>query len=46
MLAVLICFEMVHCTVFTPHTGFQGPSPPKGAPFRVSIELRALVFYD
>ncbi|KAG2138403.1 uncharacterized protein EDB93DRAFT_1090761, partial [Suillus bovinus] len=30
----------------TPHTGFQDPNTPEGAPFRESIELRALVFYD
>ena len=32
--------------VFTPHTGFEDPTTPKDAPFRESIELRALVFYD
>lgn len=32
--------------VFTPHTGFQDPNSPVGAPPRESIELRALVFYD
>ena len=31
---------------FTPHTAFQDPSAPKDAPFRESIELRFLVFYD
>ncbi|TFK51073.1 hypothetical protein OE88DRAFT_1681015 [Heliocybe sulcata] len=31
---------------FTPHTAFQDPSTPSHAPFRESIELRALVFYD
>ncbi|KAG2033561.1 hypothetical protein BDR03DRAFT_984948 [Suillus americanus] len=30
----------------TPHTGFQDPNTPEGAPPRESIELRALVFYD
>ncbi|KAG2074375.1 hypothetical protein BDR04DRAFT_1093039 [Suillus decipiens] len=30
----------------TPHTAFQDPSTPEGAPPRESIELRALVFYD
>jgi len=30
--------------VFTPHTGFS--DPPEGTPFRQSIELGALVFYD
>jgi hypothetical protein len=32
--------------VFTPHTGFSDPNTPEGTPFRQSIELRALVFYD
>ena len=32
--------------VFTPHIGFEDPTTPKDAPFRESIELRALVFYD
>lgn len=32
--------------VFTPHTGFEDASTPKGTPPRESIELRALVFYD
>ena len=32
--------------LFTPHTGFSDPSTPEGTPFRQSIELRALVFYD
>ncbi|KAF4609918.1 hypothetical protein D9613_010245 [Agrocybe pediades] len=32
--------------VFTPHTAFEDPATPKGSPFRQSIELRALVFYD
>ncbi|KAG2096739.1 uncharacterized protein F5147DRAFT_839923 [Suillus discolor] len=30
----------------TPHSGFQDPNTPEGAPLRESIELRALVFYD
>ncbi|KAG7088134.1 hypothetical protein E1B28_012157 [Marasmius oreades] len=30
---------------FTPHTAFQDPTTPEGAPLRQSIELRALVFY-
>jgi len=32
--------------LFTPHTAFEDPATPKGAPLRESIELRALVFYD
>jgi len=32
--------------ICTPHTGFSDPTAPDGAPFRQSIELRALVFYD
>ncbi|EJT99212.1 hypothetical protein DACRYDRAFT_23821 [Dacryopinax primogenitus] len=30
---------------FTPHTAFEDPSTPVGAPKRQSIELRVLVFY-
>ncbi|KAJ4000337.1 hypothetical protein F5050DRAFT_1563172 [Lentinula boryana] len=30
----------------TPHTAFEDPSTPEGSPFRESIELRALVFYN
>ncbi|KAI6121176.1 hypothetical protein F5141DRAFT_1210860 [Pisolithus sp. B1] len=29
-----------------PHTSFEDPKTPKDAPFRESIELRALVFYE
>ena len=32
--------------VLTPHTAFEDPATPAGAPPRESIELRALVFYD
>ena len=32
--------------ICTPHTGFSDPTTPEGTPFRQSIELRALVFYD
>jgi len=32
--------------VLTPHTAFQDPSTPRGVPYRESIELRLLVFYD
>ncbi|KAF9806708.1 hypothetical protein IEO21_08566 [Rhodonia placenta] len=31
--------------VFTPHTAFDDPTTPEGAPFRESIELRMLVIY-
>jgi hypothetical protein len=31
---------------FTPHTAFEDPSTPGDAPFRQSIEVRSLVFYD
>lgn len=30
----------------TPHTSFADPTTPPDAPYRESIELRALVFYD
>ncbi|KAG6376596.1 hypothetical protein JVT61DRAFT_1578 [Boletus reticuloceps] len=32
--------------VLTPHTAFEDPNSPEGAPLRQSIEIRALVFYD
>jgi len=32
--------------VFVPHTGFSDPTTPEGTPYRQSIELRTLVFYD
>ncbi len=31
---------------YTPHTAFDDPTTPEGTPFRQSIEIRALVFYD
>ncbi|KAG1835489.1 hypothetical protein EV424DRAFT_1524014 [Suillus variegatus] len=43
------CFDSVQdgsVARLTPHTGFQDPNTPEGAPLRESIELRALVFYD
>ncbi|EIN08114.1 hypothetical protein PUNSTDRAFT_88921 [Punctularia strigosozonata HHB-11173 SS5] len=43
------CFDSVQdgsVAVLTPHTAFEDPSTPKDAPYRQSIELRALVFYD
>lgn len=33
-------------SLFTPHTAFADPTTPEGTPFRESIEVRALVFYD
>ncbi|KIK59618.1 hypothetical protein GYMLUDRAFT_245286 [Collybiopsis luxurians FD-317 M1] len=33
-------------SIYTPHTAFEDPTTPEGSPARVSIELRALVFYD
>jgi hypothetical protein len=30
---------------FTPHTSFDDPSTPPGAPARQSIEVRAFVFF-
>ncbi|KIK90669.1 hypothetical protein PAXRUDRAFT_35226 [Paxillus rubicundulus Ve08.2h10] len=43
------CFDSVQdgsVAILTPHTGFQDPNSPEGAPLRQSIEIRALVFYD
>ncbi|EEB92672.1 hypothetical protein MPER_08785, partial [Moniliophthora perniciosa FA553] len=43
------CYDSIEdgsVAVFTPHTAFEDPTTPKGSPFRESIELRALVFYD
>jgi len=43
------CFDSLQdegVAVFTPHTGFVDSTTPKDVPFRQSIELRALVFYD
>jgi hypothetical protein len=43
------CFDSVQdgsVAILTPHTGFQDPNSPEGAPLRESIEIRALVFYD
>ncbi|MFJ3368274.1 hypothetical protein [Pseudomonas sp. NPDC086251] len=31
---------------FTPHTAFQDPLKPRGAPPRESIEVRTLAFFD
>ncbi|KAH7923328.1 hypothetical protein BV22DRAFT_1015711 [Leucogyrophana mollusca] len=48
-LVLIKCFDSVQdgsVAVLTPHTGFQDPTTPEGAPLRESIELRALVFYD
>ncbi|KAK7047102.1 hypothetical protein VNI00_006767 [Paramarasmius palmivorus] len=43
------CYDSIEdgsVAVFTPHTAFADPTTPEGSPFRESIELRALVFYD
>ncbi|KAH7890350.1 hypothetical protein F5I97DRAFT_1946124 [Phlebopus sp. FC_14] len=43
------CFDSVQdgsVAILTPHTAFEDPNTPEGAPLRESIELRALVFYD
>ncbi|KAK7047103.1 hypothetical protein VNI00_006768 [Paramarasmius palmivorus] len=43
------CYDSIEdgsVAVLTPHTAFEDPSTPEGSPFRESIELRALVFYD
>ncbi|KAJ7695473.1 hypothetical protein B0H17DRAFT_1008577 [Mycena rosella] len=43
------CFDSLQdgsVALYTPHTGFSDPATPEGTPFRESIELRALVFYD
>lgn len=49
LIYVVTSFDSVQdgsVAVFTPHTGFQDPTAPEDTPFRESIELRALVFYD
>jgi len=41
------CFDSKEgVSILTPHTAFEDPSTPADKPFRESIELRALVFYD
>ncbi|KXN80625.1 hypothetical protein AN958_09310 [Leucoagaricus sp. SymC.cos] len=48
-IVLIKCFDSQQdgsVALFTPHTGFQDPTSPEGAPPRESIELRALVFYD
>ncbi|KAG2363236.1 hypothetical protein BDR07DRAFT_1608985 [Suillus spraguei] len=43
------CFDSIQdgsLARLTPHSAFQDPNTPEGAPPRESIELRALVFYD
>ncbi|EIW75994.1 hypothetical protein CONPUDRAFT_65153 [Coniophora puteana RWD-64-598 SS2] len=43
------CFDSLRdgSTAFlTPHTAFEDPTTPEGAPLRSSIEIRALLFYD
>ncbi|KAF9263751.1 hypothetical protein L218DRAFT_926909 [Marasmius fiardii PR-910] len=42
------CYDSIEdgsVAVLTPHTAFEDPTTPPGAPHRESIELRALVFY-
>ncbi|KAI6026551.1 hypothetical protein BKA83DRAFT_4244877 [Pisolithus microcarpus] len=46
---LLKCFDSIQdgsVATLVPHTGFEDPKTPKDAPFRESIELRALVFYE
>ncbi|KAF8625942.1 hypothetical protein AX17_006668 [Amanita inopinata Kibby_2008] len=48
-IVLIKCFDSIQdgsVATFTPHTAFQDPTTPEGAPHRQSIELRALVFYD
>ncbi|KAF8814345.1 hypothetical protein BYT27DRAFT_7179504 [Phlegmacium glaucopus] len=43
------CFDSIQdgsVAIYTPHTAFDDPTTPEGTPYRKSIELRALVFYD
>ncbi|KAF4609912.1 hypothetical protein D9613_010243 [Agrocybe pediades] len=43
------CFDSIQdgsVAIFTPHTAFEDPATPQDAPYRRSIELRALVFYN
>ncbi|KAL0565669.1 hypothetical protein V5O48_016348 [Marasmius crinis-equi] len=43
------CYDSIEdgtVAVLTPHTAFEDPTTPHGSPYRESIELRALVFYD
>ncbi|KAI0311577.1 hypothetical protein OF83DRAFT_1177433 [Amylostereum chailletii] len=43
------CFDSIQdgsVAPMTPHTAFEDPTTPAGAPHRESIELRTLVFYD
>lgn len=46
---LLKCFDSIQdgsVATLVPHSGFEDPKTPKDAPFRESIELRALVFYE
>lgn len=48
-LVLLKCSDSIQdgsVATLVPHTGFEDPKTPKDAPFRESIELRALVFYE
>ncbi|KAL0058001.1 hypothetical protein AAF712_015337 [Marasmius tenuissimus] len=43
------CYDSIEdgsVAVLTPHTAFEDSATPSGSPYRESIELRALVFYD
>ncbi|KAF8810661.1 hypothetical protein BYT27DRAFT_7134808 [Phlegmacium glaucopus] len=43
------CFDSIQdgsVAIYTPHSAFDDPTTPEGTPYRKSIELRALVFYD
>ncbi|KZT08510.1 uncharacterized protein LAESUDRAFT_69777 [Laetiporus sulphureus 93-53] len=48
-LVLIKCFDSKTddgTALLTPHTAFPDPSTPEDAPYRESIELRLLVFYD
>jgi len=48
-LILIKCYDSLQdgsVALYTPHTAFADPATPEGTPFRESIELRALVFYD
>ncbi|KAK7440398.1 hypothetical protein VKT23_017035 [Stygiomarasmius scandens] len=48
-LVLIKCYDSLEdgsVSILTPHTAFEDPTTPEGAPKRESIELRALVFYD
>ncbi|KAF8625614.1 hypothetical protein AX17_006800 [Amanita inopinata Kibby_2008] len=48
-IVLIKCFDSVQdgsVARFTPHSAFRDPTTPEGTPYRQSIEMRALVFYD